>query len=95
MNIEEVKLKIIPILSSYGIKRAAVFGSVARGEDRSDSDVDLLVEFKKVPGLFEYIRLENQLSDTLGKKVDLATQESLHRLIKPQVFKDLKTIYEK
>lgn len=94
MNTEEIKQKITPILSRYGIKRAGVFGSVARGEAGPDSDVDLLVQFKTVPGLFKYIRLENLLSEKLGKKVDLATEQSLHRLIKPQVLKDLKTIYE-
>ena len=94
MNIEEIRNKITPILKQHGINKAAVFGSVARGEARPDSDVDLLVEFKTVPGLFEYIGLENLLSDKLGKKVDLATEQSLHRLIKPQVMRDLKTIYE-
>jgi len=94
MNIEEIRNKIAPILKQHGISKAAVFGSVARGEARPDSDVDLLVEFKTVPGLFEYIGLENLLSDKLGKKVDLATEQSLHRLIKPQVMRDLKTIYE-
>jgi predicted nucleotidyltransferase len=94
MEISNLKDKIVPLLRQYSVNYAGIFGSVARGEDKPDSDIDVLVRFKNVPGMFEYIRLENELSEQLGKKVDLATEQSLHRLIKPQIMRDLKTIYE-
>ena len=94
MEINRLKEKVIPVLKQHSVIYAGVFGSVARGQDKPESDVDLLVRFKDVPGMFGYIRLENQLSKALGKKVDLATEQSLHRLIKPQILEELKTIYE-
>ena len=94
MEISSLKEKIIPLLKQHSVTYAGVFGSVARGQDKPESDIDLLVRFKNVPGMFGYIHLENQLSKALGKKVDLATEESLHRLIKPQILEELKTIYE-
>ncbi|MFH1111918.1 MAG: nucleotidyltransferase family protein [Patescibacteria group bacterium] len=94
MTIEEIKQRILPILASNNVVFAGVFGSVARGQAKAESDIDLLVRFKQVPGMFAYIGLERQLSEVLGKKVDLATEESLHRLIKPTVLKELMTIYE-
>lgn len=71
-----------------------VFGSVARGEDTPASDVDLLVEFKITPGLLDFIALENKFVEVLGRKVDLATEQSLHPRIRQNVLKDLKVLYE-
>ncbi|OGE81032.1 MAG: hypothetical protein A3H72_03715 [Candidatus Doudnabacteria bacterium RIFCSPLOWO2_02_FULL_48_8] len=95
MRLEEVKAKITPVLQQSGVEYAGVFGSLARGQDRPDSDVDLLVRFQELPGLFGYIRLERRLSEVLGKKVDLATEESLHPMIKGNVLSELKPVYEK
>lgn len=94
MNINEIRAKSESILQKYDVKYAGVFGSVARGEDRPDSDIDMLVEFNVTPGLFKFIGLENELAGVLNKKVDLATQRSLHRLIKVGVMRDLKIFYE-
>lgn len=55
MNISELQKQISPILQTYGVKRAAVFGSVSRGEDKPDSDVDLLVKLGKPMGMFMYM----------------------------------------
>ncbi len=46
MTIEEIKGKVTPILERYGVKKAAIFGSVVRGESKTSSDVDILVEIK-------------------------------------------------
>jgi|SRR3989344_1213426 len=94
MDTNQIRKNIVPILKNYSVSYVGVFGSVARGQDKPESDIDLLVRFNEVPGLFSFIRLERQLSEVLGKKVDLATEESLHRLIKPQVLEELKTVYE-
>lgn len=95
MSIEEIKEKISPILRAYGIKKASVFGSVSRGDDRPDSDVDLLVELK--PGsmdLIQYIGLKHKLEDILGKEVDLVSEGNINRHLEPYIRPELKTIYE-
>ena len=95
MSIEEVKEKISPILRAYGIKKASVFGSVSRGDDRPDSDVDLLVELGPGPmGLIEYIGFIHKLEDVLGKDVDLVTEGNINRHLEPYIRSDLKKIYE-
>lgn len=93
MTLEEIKIKTEPILKRHDVEFAGVFGSYARGEATEKSDVDVLVRFSKPIGLFGLIGLERKLSETLDKKVDLATEGSLHRLIKDQVLSDLKVIY--
>ena len=61
----------------FSIKSLGLFGSHVRGDASKRSDVDILVEFDKTPGLFEFIELENRISDLLGKKVDLVTKNAL------------------
>lgn len=96
MSIEEITEKISPILREYKIKKASIFGSVSRGEDTPESDVDLLVELDKSfkIGIYEFIGLKYTLEDTLGKKVDLLTEDSLSPILKPYILPDLKIIYE-
>jgi predicted nucleotidyltransferase len=76
-SIEKMKPTIVPILIKNDVKRAAVFGSFARGEAKRDSDVDLVIEFKAKKGLFDFIGLQMELEDALGRKVDLVTYHSL------------------
>lgn len=60
-------------LDAFGVKSLSVFGSVARGEAGPESDVDLLVEFKRPIGLFEFIDLQEFLEKELQHPVDLVT----------------------
>ena len=76
-NIDEIKKITLPILNRYGVKKAAVFGSAARGEMTGESDIDILVEIKKDLSLFEFSRLKNDLEDALGQKVDLVEYETI------------------
>ena len=69
----------------FGVKRIAVFGSFARGEERPDSDIDILVKVDLGMGLFEFIELQQHLEDLLGRRVDLATEEMLHPSMKDTV----------
>jgi predicted nucleotidyltransferase len=77
-------------LSEYHIKALYLFGSVVRGEASPESDVDVLVEFEPDAhvGLFAFARLQRQLSEMLGRPVDLATPDSLHKALKEQVLKE-------
>jgi uncharacterized protein len=95
MNIAEVQEKISPILRSYGIKKASIFGSVARGDDRPDSDVDLLVELGPGPmDIYEYMQLRDKLAEKLGRDVDLVSEGYIDQFIEPYIRPELKTIYE-
>jgi hypothetical protein len=80
----------------HGIRRLALFGSAARGEDQPDSDVDILVEFMpgQVPGLLGIARLEIELSAFFsGRKIDLRTPEDLSRYFRDEVVREADVIY--
>ena len=94
MSIEEIQKKISPILKSYGVTYAGIFGSVSRGEDSPDSDVDILVRLGKPMGMFSYMNLIGAIEEILGRKVDMVTEQSLNKYVKPHVMPELKTIYE-
>ena len=68
MNVSEIQNKILPVLKEYGIKRAAVFGSVSRGEDRPKSDIDIMVSLGKPMGMFAYMSLIREIENKLGRK---------------------------
>jgi uncharacterized protein len=65
------------IQMQYHVQTLEIFGSYLRGEEKADSDLDLLVTFNEVPSLFKFVALENHLSDELGVKVDLVMKDSL------------------
>lgn len=79
-----------PLLDRYGVARVGVFGSTARGEAGPDSDVDVLVEFAKErhPGL-GFFALRDGLAELLEREVDLATPDSLHRLMRDRVLREV------
>ncbi len=95
MKFTEATEKAIPILKSYDIARASIFGSVARDEARHDSDVDLLVELGTPMGMLTYSKMIDQLEESLGTSVDVVTDKSINRFLKPYIMKDLRLIYEK
>ena len=94
MELRRFKDEIDRICSESGVARLSVFGSVARGSDRDDSDVDLIVEFKEPAGLVKLLKLEKSFEDVFGRKVDLGTKASLHPLIRSAVTRDLMVLYE-
>ena len=77
--------------SKYKIKRLKIFGSYAEGKQTEKSDLDLIVEFSEPPTLIELVRIEEELSELLGVKVDLLTEESISPFIKPYI-KEVKVI---
>ena len=77
---------------NFNVKEIALFGSFARGEERKGSDLDVLVEFSVVPGLFKFIKLEDYLSAALGIKVDLIRKKAVRPELKESIFKDMITI---
>jgi len=75
-------------LQRFHVKTLAVFGSVARGEARAESDVDLLVEFSVPVGLFEFVRLRRFLEEILGARVDLVTPGALKPQLRQAVLRE-------
>ena len=92
MELEDIKYKIIPILKRYDVKRAALFGSFVRGEQREDSDIDILVEFKDGKSLLDLAGLKIELEEALGRKVDVLTYNSLHPLLRDKILQEQKVI---
>lgn len=73
----------------YGARRMRVFGSVARGEERPDSDVDFLVDFPRGYDLFtQRLPLTERLTDLLKRRVELVPEHELNRHIRDQVLKE-------
>jgi len=93
MTLEEVKEKIIPILEKSGVQYAGVFGSVARGEAKTGSDVDILVKFNGMPTFAGYLKLDTDLREKLGQDVDLVTVGAVNKFLRPYIERDLKVVY--
>ena len=94
MTIAEIRQSIVPVLEHYDVKYAGVFGSVARGEDRPDSDVDILISLKQPVGLLKFFSLHDKLEEVLHRKVDLVTENSMNEHVKPFALRDLQTVYK-
>ena len=92
MKLEEIKVKIIPVLRRYDIRKAAIFGSFVKGEQRKDSDIDILIEFKGEKSLLDLAGLKIELQEILKRKVDILTYNSLHPLLKDKILQEQKVI---
>jgi len=95
---ERVEAIAIEILAQYPIKRAAFFGSAARMELNSESDVDILVEFLPNTRGLEFFGLRVDLEDALGRPVDLITWNALAKSkagFKQNVEREVRLIYER
>ena len=75
-------------LDEFGVSRLSLFGSFARGEGRHDSDIDLLVEFNRPVGLFEFVRLQRRLAELLGHRVDLVTPAALKPQLRERILRE-------
>lgn len=84
---------IVNYLQPYEPEMIGVFGSYARGDNHPGSDLDILISIKKPIGLFEFVRMERELSALLGIKVDLVTERSVkNEKLKGYINQDLKLI---
>jgi len=85
--LEKIKPDIISILKKYKIKKAGIFGSYARGEQRKNSDVDILIQPPKGMGL-EFVSVNLELEEKLGKKVHLVSYKFIDPYIKENILKE-------
>jgi len=89
MGINEIKNKINSILKKNGVKKAAIFGSYARGEETKKSDVDILIEYENDDkSLFDFIGLKLDLEKELKKKVDLVEYSTIKPRIKERILSE-------
>lgn len=80
-----IKERSVPILKRHHAVEAHVFGSVARDEARSDSDIDILVRFDRTRGLFAFMQAKLDLEEALEKKVDLVEIDALRQEFRDDV----------
>ncbi|MCI5142309.1 MAG: DNA polymerase beta [Candidatus Electrothrix sp. ATG1] len=89
LSLERIRQSLVgqkkKLKNSYKINKLGIFGSYVRGEQRSESDLDILIDYEEAPSLITLIEIENQLSELLGVKVDLVTRKGL----KPQLRKQI------
>ena len=92
MRIEELKNQIEalkPVLKErFKVETIGIFGSYVRGEQKRKSDLDVLVEFFETPSLFEFVDLEDFLSQKLGVKVDLVMRDALKPRIRDSILSE-------
>jgi len=86
--------KLAEICQRYHVREMSVFGSAARGQMRPDSDIDILVEFAPgtTPG-WDFFRLEEELSQVFGRKVDLGAKASLKPRVRREALRDARVLY--
>lgn len=87
-QLTEITEKIVPILREHNVVRAGLFGSVVRGENVSDSDIDLLVDIGPRISLLEFIGLKQQLEDVLMSSVDLVQYKTIKPALKKHILEE-------
>lgn len=88
-RVSEHRAEVLEVLERHGVRNARVFGSVARGDDRDDSDVDLLVELPRNTGLLSIARIEAELEAILEATVDLVSVKGLKPGVRSRVEREL------
>ena len=94
--VADITEQVKPIFRKYGIRRASVFGSFARGEARPNSDIDFL--FGADPGtlsLVDLAGLRRELMETLGRDVDLVSERAIVPHLRDRIYNDLRVVYER
>ncbi|MBU0459271.1 MAG: nucleotidyltransferase family protein [Nanoarchaeota archaeon] len=86
-ELRQIAKIVVPILKKQGIKKAGIFGSYARGDQKKKSDIDILIQPTRNMGL-EFVGVKLELEEKLGKKVDLVTYKYIHPLIKDDVLNE-------
>jgi len=81
------------MLKNYGARKVAIFGSYIRGEEKSESDVDVMVEWIGKRSLLDIVGIEQELSDAIGMKVDLLTEKFISPYLIDRIQKEMVVIY--
>ncbi|MFH1413072.1 MAG: nucleotidyltransferase family protein [bacterium] len=92
-NIQAIIKKTIPVLAKHQVKKSSIFGSFAHGDNKKDSDIDILVELKDGKTLLDLVSLEMDIEKEINKKVDVITYNSIHPLLKDSILRNEIKIY--
>ena len=88
-KINKIKKPIVDVLKKHKIRKAGIFGSFARGEEKENSDIDILIDIGgRKFSLLDLISLEMELEKRLGKKIDLLTYAGINPHLKEYILKD-------
>ena len=88
LTLSEIKSIAVPILKRYNVRKAALFGSFARGAATAGSDVDILVDLPSNTSMFVLIDLKTELEEKLDRPVDLVTYDTINPRIKDRILKE-------
>ena len=93
MKKKEIFEEIVRELKKNGARKVAIFGSYIREEEKPDGDIDIIVEFSGRKSLLELVRIERELSESLGIKVDLLTEKSISPYMIDSIREEMEVIY--
>ena len=92
MNLQSKRQDILQIAARHGASNIRLFGSAARGEDRPESDLDMLVEMESGRSLLDLVALSQDLEELLHRKVEILTDSSVHPAIRPHILADARPL---
>lgn len=92
-TIEEIRKIATTVGKQYGVENIFLFGSYARGDNKENSDIDFRIDKGEIRGLFQLCGFRNQLSDSLGKEVDVLTTPSLDEKFLNRIAKEEILLY--
>ena len=84
-DLQLLRAEILEIAANHGARNVRLFGSVARGDDRAESDIDLLVDMDPGRSLLDLVGLGQKLEELLGRKVDVLTEGGVHPAIRERI----------
>ena len=87
-DIKRVLFSNREILKKYKVNSIALFGSYVRNEQKEDSDIDFLVDFQEGATLFDFVELQDNLSEILEKRVSIVSRRGLSKYIGPYILKE-------
>jgi len=87
-ELESIKFKVTPIFKKHGVSKAGIFGSYARGEQNSKSDIDFLIKIKDEASLTDLIKLKLLIQRNLNKKIDLVEYETIRPELKDRILNE-------
>lgn len=90
--VQEKREEILRICAQYGARNVRVFGSAVRGENREESDLDLLVDFEPGRSLLDQAGLVVGLQELLGRKTDVVTEPGLYWLLRRRILKEARPL---
>ena len=90
--VEQLRSELPRLQNQYSVRSLGLFGSYVRGEQNLESDLDIFIEFKNVPGMFRFLELERELSELLEVRVDLVQKNALKPAIGSRIMSEVKQL---